>query len=305
MPLPRPTPVRIALVFPWFLLAGCLAPLAIPTQVEPADVPIDLGQLDLLATTTAEPLPTELRVIETARWQYDGWQLGEPQKPVISMAVVTMQVVSAMGHVYVALAHPKSRDKELTGEGGVYDESTQASIIAAMQDARAIVVTHEHFDHVSAFAEPAQESLRKGPLLFSARQAASKVLRGNGGFTDAQVAQVKTYEDGPHAIAPGVAVAPIPGHSEGSQLVYVRLANGRKFLLVGDVAWREANWKVPQGKPRLIHSMLGEDGEAMAKQLRWMHTLATTTDVVLVSAHDGEQHDRLVAEGLLGRGPAQ
>ena len=38
-----------------------------------------------------------------------------------------------------------------------------------------------------------------------------------------------------YAVAPGVVLVSAPGHSPGSQLVYVRLADYREVLLVGDL----------------------------------------------------------------------
>ena len=48
------------------------------------------------------------------------------------------------------------------------------------------------------------------------------------------------YEDY-RAIAPGVVLIKAPGHSPGSQMIYVQRADGREFLFAGDIGWSLRN----------------------------------------------------------------
>ena len=61
------------------------------------------------------------------------------------------------------------------------------------------------------------------------------------------------------AIAPGVVLVKAPGHTPGSQMIYVQLANGAQYLLVGDVAWLMAQIEIPQTRPRITSRFLHED----------------------------------------------
>lgn len=289
-------------------VSGCLAPLTIPATVAPERAPAELARIEALAEAPADTLPTEVRLHEVARHWFAGWQVGAPDRDVVAMSFVAVQVVTPEGTVLIDLPHPRSMDHRLTGaRPGTYDDAAFEAALAAAEAARHVVVTHEHFDHVAAFALERMASVRARSLVLTEAQRASRTLRGDGGFPDALVAEVKRTapSDGPHLLAPGIVLVPLPGHTPGTQLVYVRTASGQRLLFVGDVAWHASNFEVPRGKPRLVHALLGEDGEAMAHQLRWLHEAMRDPGLTIVSAHDGEQQDRLVAEGKLGRGLVQ
>ncbi|GMT98647.1 hypothetical protein KH5H1_27660 [Corallococcus caeni] len=108
-----------------------------------------------------------------------------------------------------------------------------------------------------------------------------------------------------HLLRPGVVLIKAPGHTPGTQMVYVRLVDGREFLLVGDVAWHQDNIQLPRMLPRLAQWVGGGDAQAMAHQLRWLHDLqGTAPELHLVLAHDGaqmqdSQRRELILDGLL------
>jgi len=94
-----------------------------------------------------------------------------------------------------------------------------------------------------------------------------------------------------------------PGHTPGSQLVYVKLEDGRELLFVGDIAWNADNLSFPRAHSRWINWVLPEDGTAMADQLRYLHDVQETEpNVSLIVAHDPAQLEGYVRSGLLVRG---
>ncbi|MGZ3461634.1 MAG: hypothetical protein ACXU86_24345, partial [Archangium sp.] len=106
-----------------------------------------------------------------------------------------------------------------------------------------------------------------------------------------------------HLLRPGIVLIKAPGHTPGSQMLYVRLADGREFLLVGDIAWRQDNIRLPRMHPRVVNWLGHEDGAAMAEQLRYLHDLQQAEPGLnLVVAHDGAQMAELLRRGLVQDG---
>jgi glyoxylase-like metal-dependent hydrolase (beta-lactamase superfamily II) len=94
-----------------------------------------------------------------------------------------------------------------------------------------------------------------------------------------------------------------PGHTPGSQVVYVRLASGREVILSGDVAWHRLGIETETEKPDSASRLLGEDRAAIAGELAWLHQAARSGVTVVVS-HDGEQLETLARQGILREGLA-
>jgi glyoxylase-like metal-dependent hydrolase (beta-lactamase superfamily II) len=155
---------------------------------------------------------------------------------------------------------------------------------AAMKKATAIVFTHEHVDHVGgAAAAPDFPAIAKQVRMTSEQLASPRLERGDFPAGALDSVQPLSYE-GLATVAPGVVLQKAPGHSPGSQLVYVELANGQRYLFVGDIAWSQDNINLQRGRPRVAHLLMGEDREAVASQLRALKALPT--DVHVIAAHD-------------------
>jgi len=91
-----------------------------------------------------------------------------------------------------------------------------------------------------------------------------------------------------------------PGHSVGSQLIYVELANGTRFLFVGDIAWTYENITRQTGRPGLATVLMSEDRPAVAAQLQALAALPH--DVHVIIAHDPVTLAKDLAEGLYRKG---
>lgn len=106
----------------------------------------------------------------------------------------------------------------------------------------------------------------------------------------------------PHAVAPGIVLVPAPGHTPGTQLVYVRLADGAEYLFVGDIAWHMDNLRLGVGRPLLVSRfLLGEDPGAVLDQLGALRELAAREPALrLVVSHDGDQLADRIGRGWIG-----
>ena len=99
-------------------------------------------------------------------------------------------------------------------------------------------------------------------------------------------------------VAPGIVLLEAPGHTPGSQMVYVALESGREYLLIGDAAWHMDGVRSMAGKdvPWLI-----EDTGAVMAQLTWLNGLARREpDLVIVASHDEDERLALIRKGALG-----
>jgi glyoxylase-like metal-dependent hydrolase (beta-lactamase superfamily II) len=95
-----------------------------------------------------------------------------------------------------------------------------------------------------------------------------------------------------------------PGHTPGSQMVYVKLADGRELLFLGDVVWHMRNIDVEKERPRWVTSLLvQEDRVQVSGEIKALHALRNADPGIgIVPGHDGDAVERLTAAGFLEKG---
>ena len=97
-----------------------------------------------------------------------------------------------------------------------------------------------------------------------------------------------------------------PGHTPGSQLVYVRREDGREALFLGDVAWDQDQITNLHYRPRIVTLLIGEDRAQVMDQLRALHDLAAAEPgLVQIVSHDVSQRSELLTSGVLIEGLAE
>jgi len=182
-----------------------------------------------------------------------------------------------------------------------YDAAAAAQVERAVAGARLIVITHEHGDHVAGVIRGPNAATLAVKTLLTRTQV--EVLR-----TKPQMPEIRLTDTAARRfivvdydrylpVAPGVVLLKAPGHTPGSQMVYVVVESGREYLLIGDTTWHMDGVRLARGKdaPWII-----EDEPAVLAQLRWLNELARTApQLVIVASHDEEQHVDLVRAGLL------
>ena len=90
-----------------------------------------------------------------------------------------------------------------------------------------------------------------------------------------------------------------PGHSPGSQFVYVRLADDREVLLVGDLVWMMPGLTLNRQKPQSASDGIKEDRGAIQRELDWVRSLLDAGVIAVTPSHDKGALDALVAKGVL------
>ena len=198
-------------------------------------------------------------------------------------------------------------DRALVPDSKTFSDEQYASIQAMLRDARLIVVTHEHDDHAAGvIRSPFLAAVQEHTLLTRA-QVHSLMTAPNDPLIKLDSATASRYlvldYDPILPIAPGVVLIKAPGHTPGSQMVYVRLASGGEVVLAGDVAWHSSGITTQRQKPDSAARRLGviEDRAPIAAELRWLKEIMAA-GVTVVVAHDQAMIDALVGRGVLKQG---
>ena len=165
-----------------------------------------------------------------------------------------------------------------------FNVSAQMRIDRELAGAGLILVTHEHPDHLGALAALGGETLAQAAWL-NPRQLAARLV-WNGTLPAARLNQAA-----PQAVAPGIVVIPAPNsHTPGSQLIYVRLADGHEVLFAGDIASFAQNWTELRGRSRLVETWFAPENRA--EVFAWLKTIralkAQAPGLLVVPGHDWE-----------------
>ena len=197
-----------------------------------------------------------------------------------------------------------SLDRKAANDKAFSDERYRR-IHEALRDARLIVVTHEHDDHAAGVVRsPFLADVQRHTMLTRAQMRALRDEKSDSSMRldSATASRYLVVDYDPiMPIAPGVVLIKAAGHTPGSQMVYVRLASGREFVLAGDVAWLTSGITTQKQKPEeTTKSFGGEDRAAIGQQLRWLKELPPAITVIV--AHDQPFIDGLVARRVLHQG---
>lgn len=262
---------------------------------------LDLAAVRALADSLPGAKPTEVRYEEVLALRFAEAMVmaGEPWKQT-PMPVYSYQVVYPDRTIIVDTALAKGDGKpEFLGLR--YDDAAYRRMNAAMAQAALIVITHEHMDHIGGIAaHPQLVQLRPALRLTVEQFANPRGMKPVKLPADAMAGYEPLRYDTLHALAPGVVLIKAPGHTPGSQMAYVRLADGRELLLLGDVSWRTRNIERVRERPLFMTLLIGEDRGAVLAQFQALRDLQQAEPALaLVPGHDGPAVEALARAGVL------
>ncbi len=261
----------------------------------------DLAAVRALADAPADQLPTEVRVERVSSGEL-------PRFFVVSAnpltgwypAVYSSFQLTFADHrsIVVDTAYDRATWKQIDGTLSVFDDAAYARVEQAMAAATHVVVTHEHPDHVAGLAAARDPVSRRHARL------TPEQLGSVPAFLLAGLAGIEPFTYGPPTrLEPGVVLVRAPGHSPGSQLIYVRRADGQELLFIGDIAWNHDNLERARVRPRFSSLYLGEDRDAVTAQLEALRVVERENpNLAIVIAHDRRQLDEFVRRGVVREG---
>jgi glyoxylase-like metal-dependent hydrolase (beta-lactamase superfamily II) len=262
------------------------------------DFAIDLGALHA-AATAGGTLPERIEVEKVGDFSF-------PQGFVVAgggfrkhpMVLLSHRVLWSDRSLIIDTAMSPEAAKKMPGS--TMDTAAYARLQAAMKKADTIVFSHEHPDHVGGVAGAPDFAAIASKVRMTREQLNGPKLERDQFPADA-LGKLKPLDyQGLYAVAPGVVLQKAPGHSVGTQLVYVELASGARFLFVGDIAWSFDNIRQQTGRPVLDGLMMKEDRPAVAAQVRALGHLPQ--DVHIIVAHDPVALEQDLKAGLYRQG---
>jgi glyoxylase-like metal-dependent hydrolase (beta-lactamase superfamily II) len=229
---------------------------------------------------------------------------GAPREPSIQ-ARTAFQVVYPDGYVMIDSGMDIQVHKFFgRGVEEPYFPEQEKKVEAALRGAKSIVVTHEHGDHVAGvlrapfFAELAPKTtLTKTQIQTLENEPQMPEIK----ITADQASKFKVIDyDKTFAYAPGIALVKAPGHTPGSQMIFITLQSGREYLFAGDIAWHMDGVRQVVGKDA---PWITEPADMMAAELGFLNgVMKNEKNVVIVISHDEDQRLDYIKQGLLGDG---
>ncbi len=275
---------------------------SVPAQT---DFTIDLSAVRKLAGAAGKPLPVSLNCIATGEAKF-------PATGVIAgsgfadhfMVFTSFQVMYPdRSSVVIDTSMSKPKQEEMFS-GNPYHSDRWNEMQSAMKKALQILATHEHEDHIGGIAEAPDFDAIKDRVVLTEEQVSSP-FAAKSHFPAGALASLHPLKyDRMISPAPGIVLIKTPGHSAGSQIIYVQLKNSEEFLFIGDIAWSMLNIEKLTGRPLLLSLFLQEDRKVVAGQIRYLYNLIhdQKEKIHVVSAHDLDQYRQLIKDGYVHEG---
>ena len=292
----------------WLLLAASHGPAAAADvaaeTAAPAAWSADIAEIRRLATLIPGSRPTRINVEKFAesRRSKKFAVKGAADAPSIQ-ARTAYQVVYPDGQVVIDSGMNEQIHRFFgRGTEEPYFPDAARRVERGLRAARMILLTHEHGDHAGGVIDsPDAEQLAPRTLL---TRAQLQTL-----INSPQVPEIRLTEqaakrfvvlDYEHylPVAPGIVLIKAPGHTPGSQMIYVVLRSGAEYLFAGDAAWHMdgIRQQAPKDAPWLT-----EDNHTLMPQLAWLDTLLRSASALhIVVSHDEDQRLQYVAARILG-----
>lgn len=288
--------------FWWLFLSGSKAPASAPGVMDVAgwraliaqdagQGPERIGWLEVAHDNFPAFVVQAGRFDGPVEMSFNSVELAWPDQTILIDTAVDAEIMAGMAQTKAAQ----------------FDAAAYEAMLAGMSRAGQIVITHEHIDHVIGIARHPDPAGIAPRLSVTGTQRDALSPFAIGGALPDEIRYAQTLDlSAPARIAPGVVIAPMSGHSPGSQVIFVQRADGAEFLFIGDIAWTIRNIEELTTRPLALNYMIFDPPEVrdnVRAQLRALHDLMETDPALtIVPAHDRPYLLGLVADGRLAAG---
>ena len=288
--------------------AGCLCAFARPTSLAAPATPFNdslLPRVRALAASVPGERPQSLhvmKIVESAGPLRNYVAVDDSTRVASCFSVFQIRWRDRWIVVDAALdSEAIARNYGPRGQAGFHRDRYDR-LETALSGAERVVLTHEHLDHAVGVERGPYFAAVAARTLLSEEQLASFLDPKASGIvrmTPDSAAAFPVLRYGLlYPLAPGVVLIKAPGHTPGSQFVYVQLADGREVLIAGDLVWQHEGLTEDRQKPEATSRALSEDRDALQAQMTWVRGLLRG-GVAVVLSHDSRLLDSLVSSGVL------
>lgn len=257
---------------------------------------LNVAKLREAASSIPGEKPKEIRVehVSNASFREALVVAGQPWKSA-ELRVYAYQLVFDDKTVIIDTAMNLAQAKHV-GMADGYDAAAWERVVKAMNNASAIYVTHEHEDHLGG-AVGVKDAAWLGKVHLNPEQLIEGTPSAPKISPETRAALTPLPYQGMVAVAPGVVLIRAPGHTPGSQMIYIQRADGVEVLLTGDAALLMDSIKSEQG-PNCLVTMIGQGNRrAVACTLIALDRLRTSEpSIAIMPGHDGAIMEELVAK---------
>lgn len=191
------------------------------------------------------------------------------------------------------------------GKKEPYFKDKNDSIQMALLQAKKILITHEHGDHVAGvIRSPNQKKL--APKTTLTTEMVNTLINNPQmpelklDATKAKAFNVVDFKD-ILAVAPGIVLIKAPGHTPGEIMIYVQLQDAREYLFTGDVSWSYRGIEEKKLKPLNQIQRIKENAVQIQYEIDWLNTLQAK-GIQLIVSHDDIIQPELIKKGILHSG---